>query len=314
MPRKITEHHLWFLGLSIFSFALFRLPLTSLLRVSFSDDRYTLVLVIPLISVCLVYFGRKSIFVEPRYCLSWGVPLFLLGVMFFWIMQRSVSFADQNDYLSFAVFSLAAVWVAGFLLSYGTKALRAARFPLSFLLLMVPMPTFLLDRTVSALEIASADTTHVLLRLLGVRVDWEGFWFSLAGWHFEIAKECSGIHSTLILFATGILAGHLFLRSIWGKVGFSVFTVLVSIFKNAVRIVTIAWLTVYVDESFQSSWLHRKGGVVFGAFALAILAPSLLALQKAEPYLQRKQPVPGSIEGAATDARPDCVSPDKGVG
>jgi exosortase len=308
MPRKITEHHLWFLGLSILSFALFRLPLTTLLSVSFLDDRYTHVLVIPLISAFLVYFARKSIFVEPQYCLSWGVPLLLLGVMFFWIMQRSVSFSDQNDYLCCAVLSLGCVWVAAFVLSYGTKALCAARFPLSFLLLMVPMPTFLLDRTVSALQIGSADTTRVLFRLIGLPVDWLGLGFSIAGWHFEIAKECSGIHSTLILFVTGILAGHLFLRSIWGKVCFSVITVLVAVFKNAVRIVTIACLTIYVDQSFHDSWLHRKGGVVFAAFALAILAPSLLALQKAEPYLVRKPPISGSNEDAPAEERPDCVS------
>jgi exosortase len=314
MPRKITEHHLWFLGLSILSFALFRLPLATLLSVSFLDDRYTHVLVIPLISACLVYFGRKSIFVEPRYCLSWGVPLLLLGVVFFWMIQRSVSFSDQNDYLFCAVFSLVCVWVAGFVVSYGTKALRAARFPLSFLILMVPMPTFLLDWTAGALQIGSAETTHALFRLVRVPVDWAGLGFSLAGWHFEIAKECSGIHSTLILFVTGILAGHLFLRSIWGKLCFSAITVLVAIFKNAVRIVTIACLTVYVDESFHNSWLHRKGGVVFAAFALAILVPSLLALQKAESYWLWKQSIPGSNKDATTEERPDCVSRQNDVG
>jgi exosortase len=205
-------------------------------------------------------------------------------------MLRSVSFSDQNDYLSCAVFLLVSVWVAGFVLSYGTRALRAARFPLSFLILMVPMPTIVLDRTVGALQRGSADVTHALLRLAGVPFVWGGLGFLLGGFHFEIAKECSGIHSTLILFVIGIVAGHLFLRSIWGKVCFSVFTVLVSIFKNAVRIVTIACLTVYVDRSFSDSWLHRKGGVVFAALGLAIVVPSLLALQRVEPHLRTKQP------------------------
>jgi hypothetical protein len=67
-----------------------------------------------------------------------------------------------------------------------------------FLLLMIPMPTLLLGPTVGALQRASAGVTHVLFRFAGVPVDWLGLGFTLRGPHFETAKECSGIHSTLI--------------------------------------------------------------------------------------------------------------------
>lgn len=286
------KHHLCFLGLSLLSFVVFRLPLTRLLVASFQDERYSHVLFIPLITLCLVYFRRESIFLDPQYCLSWGAPLFLLELAFSWIAQRPVSFSDQNDYLSFATFSLVCVWVTAFVVSYGTKVLRAARFPLSFLLLMIPMPTVLLEGTVGALQRGSADMTHALFRLVGVPVDWLGLGFSIRGSHFEIAKECSGIHSTLILIVASILAGHLFLRSLVAKVSFSVFTVFVAIIKNAVRIATIACLTVYVDGSYYDGWLHRKGGVVFSVFAWAILVPSLLALRRAERYFRRENPSP----------------------
>ena len=63
---------------------------------------------------------------------------------------------------------------------------------------MIPMPTLLLGPTVGALQRASAGVTHVLFRFAGVPVDWLGLGFTLRGPHFETAKECSGIHSTLI--------------------------------------------------------------------------------------------------------------------
>ncbi len=286
------KHHLWFLGLSIISFVVFRLPLTILLRVSFQDERYSHVLFIPLITLCLVYFRRESIFLDAQYCLSWGAPLFFFGLVFSWTAQRSGSFFDQNDYLSYATFSLVCAWVAAFVLSYGTKVLRAARFPLSFLLLMIPVPTVLLEGAIGALQRGSADMTHALFRLVGIPVDWLGLGFAIQSSHFEIAKECSGIHSTLILFVASILAGHLFLRSLVAKVSFSVFTVFVAIIKNAVRIVTIACLTVYVDGSYYNGWLHQNGGVVFAVFACAILVPSLLALRRAERYFRREKPYP----------------------
>jgi exosortase len=187
------------------------------------------------------------------------------------------------------VFAIVLTSAAAFFLCYGLKPLCAARFSLCFVLLMIPMPTILLVPTVGALQRGSADMTHVLFRIFGIPSLWQGLEFSLSDYHFEIATECSGIRSSLVLFVTSILVGHLFLRSTWSKVCFSLFTILVAIFKNAVRIVTISYLTTYVDKAYYYSWLHRNGGAPFSLVAMAILVPFLLALQKAETYAGRMQ-------------------------
>jgi exosortase len=119
---------------------------------------------------------------------------------------------NQNDRLSLTVFAIVLVWIAGFALCYGTQSLRAAIFPLFFLLLMVPMPAEVLDKFVFALQKGSAEMTYALFKLFGVPVLWQGFKFSLPGVDIEIAKECSGIRASLALFITGMLAGHVFLQ------------------------------------------------------------------------------------------------------
>jgi exosortase len=286
MLNRIDGRNLSFLFLLILSFLLFRRPLAILLSASPHDDRYSHVFFIPLISASLVYFQRRMVFQESRYCFQ-AVPLLLIGIAFFWTIQRPGLFADRNDYLSCSMFAMVLTWVAAFFLCYGWKPLRTALFPLGFLVLMIPMPTILLDRTVDALQRASADVTDALFRIFGVPAFWHGPIFSVGGYQFEIAKECSGIHSCMVLFVTSILVGHLFVRSTWARVCFSLFTILVAIFKNAVRIVTISGLTAYVDQAYYNSWLHRNGGVAFSLVALAILVPLLLALQKAETYARR---------------------------
>jgi exosortase len=288
MLKRVVGKHSSFLFLLTLSFVLFRAPLAILLNASLHDDRYSHVFFIPLISACLMYFRRPPIFQESKFC-AWGAPLLLLGIVLYCITQRQLLFSDRNDYLSSSMFAILFVWVAAFFLCYGLRPLRAALFPLCFLLLMIPMPTILLDRAVDALQRGSADTTDVLFRIFGVPAVWHGLVFSLSGYPFEIAKECSGIHSCLVLFITSILVGHLFVRSTWARVFFSLFTILVAIFKNAVRIVTISSLTAYVDEAYYNSWLHRNGGVPFSLVAMAILVPLLLALQKAETSAGRKQ-------------------------
>ena len=276
--KRIVGQHVSFLFLLTLSFVLFRAPLAMLLS-SLHDDRYSHVFFIPFISACLVYFRRTAVFQESGYC-PWGAPLLLPGIVFCWITQRQVLFSDRNDYLSCSVF----VWAAAFFLCYGLNALRAALFPLCFLLLMIPLPTILLDGAVDALQRGSAYATGALFRIFGVRALWHGLVFSLRGYQFEIATECSGIHSCLVLFVASILAGHLFVRSTWARLCFSLFTVLVAIFKNAVRIVTVSSLTAYVDEAYYTSWIHRNGGLPFSLVAMAILVPFLLALHKAETH------------------------------
>jgi exosortase/archaeosortase family protein len=52
--------------------------------------------------------------------------------------------------------------------------------------------------------------------------------------------------------------------------------VVLSVAKNAARIVTLALLGAYVDPGFLYGRLHSEGAVVFFLLAMALLAPLLL--------------------------------------
>jgi exosortase/archaeosortase family protein len=56
----------------------------------------------------------------------------------------------------------------------------------------------------------------------------------------------------------------------------------VSLFKNAVRIVTLTLLALHVDMSFLTGSLHQDGGIVFMMIGLAILYPFLVLLMRSE--------------------------------
>jgi exosortase len=280
--RLLTTHHLWFVLFSVLALVTFRAPLGTLVSLSLQDDRYSHVLLIPIISAFLLYLERRAVFASPRYCLSTGAPLLAGGVALFTFVQTRLFTLNPIDHLSILVLAIAFVWIAGFVLCYGLQSFRTALFPLLFLVLMVPLPAVALDNTVVALQKGSAVMTYALYKLFGVPVLWQHFKFLLPGVEIEIAKECSGIRSSLALFITSLIAGHLFLQSGWRRAFFSIFTIPVVIFKNAVRIVTISCLGVYMDPAFLHGKLHRYGGLPFSLVSLAILVPLLLMLQKAE--------------------------------
>jgi len=300
MSARLAGRNLWFLLFWFLSLIPFHLPLSSLVSLSFHDERYSHVVLIPIISLLLLWLERRRIFLESQYCPVVGTPLLLLGMVVYFIGKASAPALGLNDSLSVMVFGMVLVWIAGFVLCYGMRSFHAALFPLFFLLLMIPIPTLVLDNTVLALQKGSSQVTYALFKLLGVPVFWQGFKFSLPGVEIEIAKECSGIRSSLALFITGILAAHVFLRSGWRMIVLSLSTIPLAIFKNAVRIVTLSWLGVYVDRSFLFGRLHRQGGILFALIALAIFVPLLLVLQKSESRAQMRRLRPYSSTNEKT--------------
>jgi exosortase len=194
-------------------------------------------------------------------------------------LKSLISSLNQVDRLSVVAALIALVWIAAFILFYGITSFKAAAFPLTFLLLMSPLPAFVTDRLTSVLQRGSATTCYALFRIVGVPVIRHGFLFSLPGVDIEVAEQCSGIHAGLSLFIAGLLAEHFVLRGIWKKACFILCILPIAIFKNAVRIVTIAWLGIHVNPHFFHGALHREGGLPFSLLALAMMAILLWVLR-----------------------------------
>jgi len=257
-------------------------------RLSLQDDNYSYVLLVPLISAGIIYKERRHIFRDCQFRPWLGLSLFILGALLYFMVDGPVLSTPSDGRLSIAVFAVIVIWTASFILFYGTRAVLAAKFPFSFLLFMIPIPTSLLAKIIAGLQYESADVTHLLFRLAGIPVFRQGLVFSLPGIHIHVEEACSGIHSTLALLMVGILAGHLCLQSTWRKLVLTLLTIPISIIKNALRIAVISGLGVYVDRGFLYGPLHRYGGYPFAAVALAMLGPVFLVLWKSEGNSARK--------------------------
>jgi exosortase len=197
---------------------------------------------------------------------------------------------NDTDRLSVAATLIVLGWIAVFILFYGTSSFKAAAFPLLFLLLMSPIPVVLAQHIVSVLQKGSAETCYALFRLMGVPVIRHGFLFSLPGVDIEVAEQCSGIHSGLSLFIVGLLADHFLLQGAWKKACFVLCILPVAIFKNAIRIVTIAWLGIHVSPGFFHGALHRQGGLPFSLLSLAMMAALLWLLRRPLAFSRTHHP------------------------
>ena len=260
-------------------------PFAMLLRFSFSHDEYSHILLIPIVSLFLVYWQRRTIFTDVESSPLPGAAGVALGLIVGGLGFHLSPSLDENDFLTWIVSAFVVFSLGAFLLCYGKRAFRKAAFPLLFLFLMVPIPTHLLDRIILWLQEGSSAVSSAGFNLLGVPVYREGFIFSLPGLSIEVAKECSGIRSTLALFITSLLAGYLLVPSKVGRVVLCLSVVPVAIFKNGLRIVTLATLSVYVNRGILDSPLHHQGGVVFFVPGLLILG---LEVWLMEAYLAKR--------------------------
>ncbi len=250
-----------------------------LLRHSLANDDASHIVLIPFISAWLLFIDRKRIFYHLSTDFLTSALLVIPGITLFLASSRL-----ELQHPSAYALALVLLWIAGFALAFGRNALKVAGFPLLFLFLFVPLPETILDKVVYMLQKGSAELSAFFFGLTTVPVLRDGFVFHLPRFSIEVARECSGIRSSIALFVLALLVGHFFLRSLWKQVTFILAGFVVMIIKNGIRIVTLTLLANYVDPGFLYGNLHREGGVVFFLIGLLLLVPVFWFLQRGEPH------------------------------
>ncbi len=260
-------------------------PLMMLWALSSDDELYSHIFGIPLISAYFFYLRRKEIFQNVSYSYSLGIVVLISGSVLYMIGLSQGSSLTQNDYLSLMTFTAVLAWIGGFILFYGIESVKTNLFPFLFLFFMVPIPIMVVDRVISFLQIGSTEVAYGFFKLTGIPLLREGFIFHLPGLSIEVAKQCSGIRSSIALLITSIMAGQLFLRSVQRKIVLVLVVIPITIFKNGLRIVTLSLLGVYVDQNILSSSLHKKGGIPFFFLSLIFLGFILWLLRRSDKRL-----------------------------
>jgi exosortase len=263
-----------------------------LVTLSAHDASASHLVLVPFVSIALIYQGRHSIFESVRSEILGGVSLILIGLGLAVFARLPRPSEGQSDLLAPAIAAAVVLWIGGFLLCFGWKAFRRGLFPLLFLGFMIPIPESILDVVVYFLKTGSTETVAALFTLTGTPYYRDGFVFALPNLVIEIADECSGIRSSLALLLTSLLAGHLYLKTGWTKTTFAVAILPVAILKNGIRITTLSLFSMHVDPEFLTGRLHREGGIVFFLLALAILSPLFYLLRNAEAAPSTKRIAP----------------------
>lgn len=263
--------------------------LIEILSFSFKNGYGSYCILIPAFSAYIVWSQRQNIFRETHYDFVPG--LLMMGVS---ISVSAVALSrtsiDSQSFLTLELkfFSLL-FWISGaFVFVYGRRAMKEALFPFALLALSVPLPPSVADRAITALQAGSTAAAYSLFSLLGTPVYRDGFLLYVPGVTIEVAKECSGINSSIALIFTLLVVGYETLHTTSRRLILVLLAIPLSFAKNALRIVTLTLLAIHVDPRFLTGSLHHKGGIVFYLIGLAAVYPIWKLLQRSE--IRNNQP------------------------
>jgi len=259
----------------------FALYLRELTAFAAHSQVHSYILLIPLVTAYLIYIRWKHL--SRELSSSWGYAL-LSAAAGIGALLASQYFIDlgQNDYVTLIALSFFCFVIAGIFLFLGNKWARSAMFPLFFLAFMIPLPEAAVDLLENASKQASAEVANWLFLISGTPFLRNGTLFQLPGITITVAKECSGIRSSLVLVITSLLAANMFLHTTWRRALLVCAVIPLGLLRNGFRVLVISLLCVHIGPDMINSVIHRRGGPVFFALSLVPLFAMLWLFRRQE--------------------------------
>ncbi len=281
----------YFLYLGVLSLV-FCGPLMALVRYALKQELHSHIVLIPLVSIYLASLKRPALMRDRRGSVAGA----MVGALIFAIAAAAVYLGpsltgeapwSRNDTMAQIAACYALLLVAGGFALLGVSWMRLLAFPFALLVFMVPLPDMLVVTLEDMLMRASAWSAHVLFQWTGTPVFRNGQVMELPGQTLEVARNCSGIRSSLVLFITSLIASYLFLSRSWHRILLVAMVIPLGILRNAIRVLVIGLLCSHVGPQMIDSWIHRRGGPLFFAVSLVPLFVAAIWFHRREARIAR---------------------------
>ena len=195
--------------------------------------------------------------------LAW--PVLGIGSIFF-VLGRALGI------IYFEVFAFIPMMVGMVLLSGGTPLLSKLKFPLFFLIFMVPIPGFLLDPFSQFIKLHISTAVTNILWYFGYPISHTGVVINIGPYQLLVADACAGMRTLFMLEAMGIfylnVARH---SSALRNVTLGLLIVPISFTSNMIRVIFLALLTYHFGDEVGQGFLHGFAGAVLFLVGLGLI-------------------------------------------
>ena len=229
-----------------------------------TDSNYSHGFLIPLISAYLVWERWDQLRATPVQPNWSGLGFLLVGFGLLIAGQLGAELFLQRSSLILAIAGLVSM-------TTGPARLCVLRFPIAFLLFMIPVPAVVFNAIAFPLQTFAAQTAASCLAILEIPVLREGHIIMLARTSLEVAEACSGIRSLMSLLALGTVFAYFTQRVAWKRWCLVASAVPVAIAANAFRVAGTGVLAHYIGEETAQGFYHDFSGWLVFVVALLLL-------------------------------------------
>ena len=214
----------------------------------------------------------------------WGWPLFGFGLVCY--LFGRVFNISSVEFISHPFI------VAGLLLLLrGYGALRAAWFPVLYLIFLAPLPATFVDAITAPLKNWISVIVVDLLYAAGYPIARSGVMNTIGQYQLLVADACSCLHSMFSLAALGTLFMYIMARKSVAHNSIMLAAILpIAFAANIIRVITLVLVTYHLGDETGQGFLHGAAGLVLMLAALflffALDGLLGLVLRGAKPQLQ----------------------------
>lgn len=255
------------LGLLVLGFALLYLPTyIDLSTTVWESDEQGHGPIILAICAWLLWQLRHRIAALPsRPAVGAGSAVLLFGLLLY-VLGRT------QAVLLFEVGSQIAIIAALLLLFKGPAAVKAAWFPLFFLIFMIPLPGALVAALTTPLKSAVSYVAEQLLYAAGYPIARSGVVLQIGPYQLMVADACAGLHSMFTLEALGLLYLNLMgYTSAARNVALAILVIPIAFIANVIRVIILVLITYYFGDAAGQGFIHGFAGMVLFLAGLMLM-------------------------------------------
>jgi exosortase len=238
------------------------------------DSYYSHGILVPIVSLFLIWKKREALKEIPPVPSPWGLRLFVFGIIFYWIS------ALLHVYFTSA-FSMLIVTAGLVLHFYGEKTLKEIRFPLLFLVFMIPLPLIVVAFICFKLKIIAAQLATFILNLIGLPAVQQSSIIKLSHSYVLVEDSCGGFRSLISLTALGCIFAYRLKLRLFKKMVLFFTAIPIAVITNACRIVFLSAVGEIWGTEYTQGFVHDLSGYLVFVFAFLLLfAAKKLMTQK----------------------------------
>ncbi len=227
-----------------------------------ADSYYSHGILIPFVSMYLIWQRRTTLFaIEPSRAKG-GMPLIIFGIAVHLLSSLFRVYFTSG-------FSMLIVVTGLVLHFYGWKTLRCIWFPLVFLVFMVPIPLVVIANISFKMKLFAAQIATAALNNAGLPAIREGSIIRMQHAYVIVDDVCSGLRSLISLTALGSIFAYEMKSSVSKRILLFLSTIPIAIVTNVVRVVFLASVSEIWGSQYAAGFTHDVSG--FAVFALAFL-------------------------------------------